>query len=107
MSPSRCGNPIVASYDPMASLDDGLFKLGELAEQGRVMWVRHDPARMSLKDAPDPAHDNDREWAELRVSAHANRMYETRTFDQHGWKEAASRTAAIEMICNEIGYDPL
>jgi hypothetical protein len=100
-------NPIVGSYESMASLDDGLFRLGDLAEQMRVMWMRHEPARTSLKDAPDPVHDGDSEWAELRVSGQANSVYETRNFDQHGWKKATGRTAAIETICNEVGYDPL
>ena len=99
-------NPITASYESMASLDDGLFRLGDLAEQVRLMWVRHDPARTSLKDAPDPAHDDDSEWAELRASAQANRVYETRKFDQTGWKKATGRTAAIETICNEVGHVP-
>ena len=70
------------------------------------MWVRHDPARTSLKDAPDPAEDDNGEWAELRVGAPANRVYETRNFDQHRWTRAPSRTAAIETICNEVGYVP-
>src|SRR5271156_1272141 len=60
-------NPITARYEPMASLDDGLNRLTDLAERVRLMWVQHDPARTSLKDAPDPDEDDDGEWAELRV----------------------------------------
>ena len=100
-------NPVIARYEPMASLDDGLNRVTELAEQVRVMWVQHDPARTSLKDAPEPAEGDDGEWAELRASAPANRVYETRTFDQTGWKKAMSRSAAVETICNEVGYVPL
>ena len=70
------------------------------------MWVQHDPARTSLKDAPDCAEDDSGEWAELRVNAWANQLYETRTFDQHRWTRATSRTAAVETICNEVGYVP-
>lgn len=99
-------NPITASYASMASLDDGLNRVTELAEQVRLMWVQHDPARTSLKDAPDPANGDDSEWAELRVSAQANRVYETRNFDQHGWQKATGRTAAVETICNDVGYVP-
>jgi len=99
-------NPIAARYDPVAALDDGLFRLDDLAEQVRLMRVQHDPAQESLKDAPHPAQDDDTEWAELRVSAQANRVYETRNFDQHGWKKSMSRTVAIETICNEVGYVP-
>ena len=79
----------------------------ELAEHVRVMWVQHDPERTSLADAHDAAEADHSEWAELRISAPANRGYETRSFDQHRWSRATSRTAAIEIICNEVGYIPL
>jgi hypothetical protein len=98
-------NPIIVSYEPMVSLDAALNRVTELAEQVRVMWVQHDPARTSLKDVPDHDED-DTEWAELRVGAQAIRMYETRSFDQPGWEKAMSRSAAVETICNEIGYVP-
>jgi hypothetical protein len=98
-------NPLTGIYEPMVSLDDGLNRVTDLAEQVRVMWIQRDPARTSLKDAPDPDED-DTEWAELRVSAQAIRVYETRTFDQHGWRKAAGRTGAVETICNEVGYIP-
>jgi len=77
-------NPITDSYEPMASLDDGLRRQSELAEKVRMMWVQQDPARSFLNDAPDPSDDDHTEWAEFRVSAQANRVYETRNFDQPG-----------------------
>jgi hypothetical protein len=99
-------NPITGSYEPTASLDHGLKRQTELAEKVRMMWVQQDPARSSIKDAPDPSEDDDTEWAEFRVSAQANRVYETRNFDQRRWKQALNRTAAIETTCNEVGYVP-
>jgi hypothetical protein len=48
-------NPLAGVYEPMDTLDTGLFRLAELVEQVRVMRVRHDPRRESLKKAPDPA----------------------------------------------------
>jgi hypothetical protein len=84
-----------------------LFRLNEFVEQVRVMWVQRDPARAALNEAPNPAEGDDGEWAELRVNAQANRIYETRNFDQRRWTRATSRTAAIETICNEVGYVPL
>jgi len=99
-------NPLTAGYEPRTSLDDALFRIGELAEQVRQMWVRHDPALSSLKDTPDPAEDDETEWAEFRVSAQTRLMYETRNFDQRGWQRATSRGAAVETICNEVGYVP-
>jgi hypothetical protein len=99
-------NPLAGVYEPMHTLDTGLFRLAELAEQVRVMWVQHDPRRASLKEAPDSAENDDSEWAELRVSAQANRVYEMRNFDQPAWKKAASRADAIRTTCDEIGYIP-
>jgi hypothetical protein len=51
---------------------DGVDRMTELSEQIRLMWVQHDPAKTSLKDAPDPA-DDETEWAEFRVSASVER----------------------------------
>ena len=99
-------NPMAGIYEPMVSLTVGLFRMEELAARLWIMWVQQNPARTSLKDAPDPPKDGDSEWAELRVSAQANHLYETRTFDRHGWTTAMSRTAAVETICNEVGYVP-
>ena len=99
-------NPISSSYESMASLNHGLRRQTQLAETVRMMWVQQDPARSSIKDAPDPADDDDTEWAEIRVSVWANRVYETRNFDQPAWKKAMSRAAAIETTCNEVGYVP-
>ena len=84
-------NPITGSYEPMPSLDHGLRRQSELVEKVRVMWVQQNPARSSLKDAPDLADGDNTEWAEFRVSALANRVYETRNFDQPGWKKAMNR----------------
>jgi hypothetical protein len=99
-------NPLAGVYEPMDTLDTGFFRLAELVELVRVMWVQHDPRRESLNEAPDPAENDDSEWAELRVSAQANRMYVTRNFDQPEWKKATNRAAAIQTTCDEIGYAP-
>ena len=57
----------------MVSSDDGLNRVTEVAKHVRGMRVQHDPARNSLKYAPDPDDDDDSEWAELRVSASVER----------------------------------
>jgi hypothetical protein len=99
-------NPITTRYEPMTSLADGLNRVTDLAEEVRQMWVRHGPALSSWKDAPDPAEDDETEWAEFRVSAQAKLVYETRNFDQREWRQARNRIAAIQTICNEVGYVP-
>ena len=97
-------NPITAGYEPMASIGYGLDRVTALAEQGRVMWVQQDPARSSLRDPPDPTAGDDIKWAEFRVRFQANRVYETRNFDQPGRKKTTNRSAAVETTCNEVGY---
>lgn len=99
-------NPVAAGYEVVADLPEGLARVGELADAVRLMWVQRDPAVARLADAPDAAQDDAGEWAEFRVSAQANRVYETRNFDQPDWKKAMTRGAAIETTCNEIGYAP-
>jgi len=70
------------------------------------LWVRHDPALSSLKETLDPAKHDETEWAEFRVSAQARLVYETRNFNLRGWQRATNRGAAIETICNEVGFVP-
>ena len=52
-------NPLAGVYEPMDTHDTGLFRLAELVELVRVMWVQHDPRRESLNEAPDPAENDD------------------------------------------------
>jgi hypothetical protein len=99
-------NPLAGVYQPMDPLDTGLFRLAQFVEQVRVMWVQHDPRREARREAPDPPENGESEWAELRVSAQANQMYGMRNFDQPDWKKATNRAAAVQTICDEIGYAP-
>ena len=99
-------NPISGNYEPKDSLDAGLFRMGELSEQVRLMWAQHDPAKTSLKEAPEPAENDASEWAELRVSARVRQVYGTRNFDQQEWRQARSKMAAVQTTCNEVGYVP-
>ena len=94
------------SYESMASLNHGLRRQTKLAEAVRMMWVQRDPTLSSLNDAPESVADDHTEWAEFRVSVWAKRVYETRNFDLQVWKKAMNKTAAIETICNEVGYVP-
>ena len=99
-------NPLASVYEPMDTLDTGLFRLAKLVEQARVMWVQHDPRRESLNEVPHPAENDDSEWAELRVSAQASRVHEMRNFDQPDWKKTASRADAMRTNGDEIDYIP-
>jgi hypothetical protein len=59
-------NPLAGVYEPMDTLNNGLFRLAELVEEVRVLWVQHDPRREALKETPDPPENGESEWAELR-----------------------------------------
>jgi hypothetical protein len=44
-------NPLAGVYEPMDTLNTGLFRLAELVEEVRVLWVPHDPRREALKES--------------------------------------------------------
>jgi len=71
------------------------------------LWMRADAGQTSLQDVPDPTAPEEVEWAEFRASAQANRVHETRNFDQLNWRKAVGgRQAAVETTCNEVGFRP-
>ena len=100
-------DPFAAVYTAQQSLDAALARVDALLERVRDMWMRADPAQTTLQDVPDPTASDDVEWAEFRASAQANRVHETRNFDQPQWRKATGgRQAAVETTCNEVGYRP-
>jgi len=100
-------DPFAALYTAQQGLDAALARVDALLERVRELWVRADPAQTVLQDVPDPSQADDVEWAEFRASAQANRVHETRNFDQPQWRKASGgRTAAVEITCNEVGYRP-
>ena len=99
-------DPYAASYRPHPSLDAALDQVDALVGRLRQGWVDR-AALAGLVDVPDPDLDDEREWAEFRGSAQANRVHETRNWDARHWRKAmAGRTGAVETTCNEVGYQP-
>ncbi len=100
-------DPFAAIYTAQQSLDAALARVDALLERVRELWMRADASQTSLQDVPDPTAPEDVEWAEFRASAQANRVHETRNFDQQNWRKAVGgRQAAIETTCNEVGFRP-
>ena len=66
----------------MDTLDTGLFsRWPNLLNR----WVPRTIRGENPQGSPDPVENDDSEWAELRVSAQANQVYEMRKFDQPDW----------------------
>ena len=100
-------DPFAALYTGQQSLDAALARVDALLELVRELWVRADAGQTALQDVPDPTASDDVEWAEFRASAQANRVHETRNFDQPQWRKAAGgRRGAVETTCNEVGFRP-
>ena len=47
-------NPFVSAYQLVNSVEDGLARVGELANLICRMWVQRHPKREVLVDVPDP-----------------------------------------------------
>jgi hypothetical protein len=96
-------NPRSAAYEPLAGLDLALERVGRLAQEIHEMWVAKDPALAAMQDPPDIADGS--EFAELRVSAQANRHYDVRSFDNKAWHHFTGYISqAAAHICGEVGY---
>ena len=96
-------NPRTAAYEAYPALDPALDRVGRLAGEIHELWVAKDPALAGLHDPPDV--DDASEFAELRVSAQANRHYDVRSFDNTGWRHFAGYISqAAAHICGEVGY---
>ena len=96
-------NPRAAAYEPFPGLDPALERVSRLAQEIHELWVAKDSAMAALQDPPDAA--GDLEFAELRVSAQANRHYDVRSFDNTGWRHFAGYISqAAAHICGEVGY---
>ena len=99
-------NPLAGIYEQVGSIRGGMQRMEELADRIHDMWVRKDPRVAGLHDVPAADPQDDGEWAEFRVSAQANRVYETRRFDKTDWVKAPGKPQAAEITCNEVGYVP-
>jgi hypothetical protein len=98
-------SPFVGAYQPVASIEDGLRRVDELASLIGRMWIQKHPKQHALTDAPDLGVINCTEWAELRANATPYRSYDTRRSDRPTWVRATGLAQATDMICKRAGYE--
>ena len=97
-------NPLVAGYERLESLEDAMERVQRLAQQVRELWVSKDESLAGLQSPPAPPSDGT-EFAEVRITAQAQRHYDVRSFDSPEWSHFRGYISqATEQICGEVGY---
>ena len=97
-------NPFAHAYQPVTSVEDGVTRVGQLANLISRMWLDRHPKRNALMDIPAPTESDGRRWAELRVNGTTFRSYEIRSDDRPRWAKAPGMDQAAATICAEVGY---
>lgn len=96
-------NPAEARYEQLASLEDAMERVQRLAQTVRELWVSKDETLAAMA-SPPPGTANT-EFAELRITAQAQRHYDIRSFDSPEWTHFRGYISqAAERICGEVGY---
>jgi hypothetical protein len=96
-------NPFASAYQVAASVEDGLRRVGELADLIGRMWLQRHPKRDVLVDVPDAAAIDGQRWAEFRINASTLRSYDTRYDHRPDWARAAGMTQAAAATCTRVG----
>ena len=96
-------NPFVSAYQLVNSVEDGLARVGELANLICRMWVQRHPKREVLVDVPDPRATEGQRWAEFRINASTFKSYDTRYDDRPAWARSAGMTQAAAATCTRVG----
>jgi len=126
-------SPFTANYQKVDTIEDGLRRIGELADLICQMWVQRHPKQDTLADAPDAGEAGAGEagageagageagagevgetpganevetveWAEFRINATTFRSYDTRRSDRPNWMRATGMVQAAEATCSRVGY---
>ena len=97
-------NPFVSAYQAVGSVEDGVRRVGELADLISRMWLQRHPKQDSLVDVPDASAPDGNRWAEFRINATTFKSYDTRHDDRPGWARVAGMTQAAAMTCAKVGY---
>jgi len=97
-------SPFTGNYQPVASIEEGLRRVDELAGLICQMWVQRHPKQDTLADAPDAIGTGTVQWAEFRINATTFRSYDTRRFDRPTWMRAPGMAQAADAICSRVGY---
>ena len=99
-------NPFLHTYQPMASVEEGVLRVVELADLIGRMWTRQHPKLALLEDVPDADPIDHTRWAELRINPTMQRGCDTRQDDHPAWNPAVGLVQATETISAWVGYTP-
>ena len=100
-------NPFVHEYQPVDSIEEGVTRVGDLANLIGRLWLERHPKLDALMDVPIPEKIDGLCWAELRINGTTFRSYDTRSDDRPIWAKAAGMKQAATTICSKLGYDAL
>ncbi len=96
-------DPVAGRHEACATLEQASARLQATAAAVRELWVAQDPRLQHLHEAP--LAGSDEEFAELRVTAQANRHYDVRSFDSPDWVLCPGYLdQALAHVCGEVGY---
>jgi hypothetical protein len=97
-------NPFIRTYQPVASVEEGAVRAGELAALIGRMWLRQHPKLALLEDVPDADLIERARWAEVRINPTARRTYDTRQDNHPAWTQAVGMARATEAACARVGW---
>lgn len=100
---SEIWNPFVRAYQPVASVEEGVQRVSELADLIGRMWTRQHPKLALLEDVPEPDLIERARWAELRINPTIQRGCDTRQDDHPTWEQAVGLVQATATICERVG----
>jgi hypothetical protein len=99
-------NPFLRLYQPVASVEEGVQRVSELADLIGRMWTRQHPKLELLEDVPDADLIDRARWAELRINPTIQRGCDTRQDDHPAWEQAVGLVQATAAICDRVGHAP-
>jgi len=99
-------NPFLRTYQTVASVEEGVLRVGELADLIARMWTRQHPKLALLEDVPDADLIDRTAWAELRINPTIPRGCDTRQDDHPAWSQTGGLAQATQTVCTRVGCAP-
>ena len=97
-------NPFVGAYQRVSSVEDGVTRVGKLADLIYRMRLRRHPKQDVLIDVPETAAADGARWAEFRINASTLRTYDTRSDGQPAWVRTTGLVQAATAVRAKVGH---
>jgi hypothetical protein len=97
-------NPFVGAYQMVDSVEDGVTRVGKLADLIYRMRLRRHPKQDALIDVPETAAADGARWAEFRINASTLRTYDTRSDGQPAWVRTTGLVQAATAVRTKVGH---